>query len=420
MLLEFSCSNHKSIKEKVTFSALAGKDNTFESSLKQFGDYRILRTAVLYGANGSGKSNFVNAFLFVRSLVISSINLQPGQEIRQSVHKLSRPDSESEYCIQFVKNGIRYAFGFVLKQHLIKSEYLYYFPLGRQVRIYERDENTFYPGNKFKGKFEACKDVFKQNRLFLSCAANFSNVVPVSEAYDFFLNDIVVYIASNSMNDASANWMQYSLRQIHDDPKVKKLVLSLLRLLNTGIKDVKIKIEERPLQMMESAQTPSDEVKATLRTDFSTQIDAKVIYDSFEVDLKREESLGIKKLFEMLCPMIDILIHGKILVCDELESNLHEALVHGLIRLFCHLGSDQFAQLIFTTHDTTLLDLNLFRRDQIWFTELTKDTRATELYSLAEIKNVRKDENIEKGYICGKYGAIPMLNSELANFMAEL
>ena len=139
-----------------------------------------------------------------------------------------------------------------------------------------------------------------------------------------------------------------------------------------------------------------------------------VIYDGFEVDLMTEESTGIRKLFEFICPLIDILARGKVLICDELESNFHEAIVYKLVDMFRTLKTPMFAQMFFTTHDTSILSLDLFRRDQIWFTELSKDTRATDLYSLAEIKNVRKDENIGKGYITGKYGAIPMLNQNLA------
>ena len=102
-----------------------------------------------------------------------------------------------------------------------------------------------------------------------------------------------------------------------------------------------------------------------------------------------------------------------------MEASCHESIVYGIVSLFKIPDSANSSQIIFTTHDTSILDLNLFRRDQIWFTELTKDNRSTDLYSLAEIKNVRKDENVGKGYISGKYGAIPMLNANLANIVSQ-
>ena len=110
MILQFSCSTHKSIKNKVTFSALAGSDNTFEDTLKPFSGVRVMRSAVIYGANGSGKSNFISALAFMRKLVSESIKYQPGQEIFQAPHKLSLNSTPSEYDIQFVKNNIRYAY----------------------------------------------------------------------------------------------------------------------------------------------------------------------------------------------------------------------------------------------------------------------------------------------------------------------
>ncbi len=163
----------------------------------------------------------------------------------------------------------------------------------------------------------------------------------------------------------------------------------------------------------------ADEFKAMLLNSSVKKIDAKVVYSTFETDLMTEESVGVRKLFEMLCPFIDIIIQGKVLVCDELEASLHESILHGLVALFKQIKSEKFAQLIFTTHDTSILDLDLFRRDQVWFTEISQDSRATELYSLAEIKNVRKGENVSKGYIMGKYGAIPMLNANLAQILTD-
>ena len=154
MLLEFSCSNHKSIKDKIIFSMVAGKDNTSEDLLMPFDKYRVLRSSVIYGANGSGKSNFIDAISFVKNLVINSINHQPGKGIRQLPHKLLGFDTDSTYSIHFIKDGIRYAFGFTLNKTLITDEYLVYFPKGRQVIIYERDATEYKPGDKFKGKLK--------------------------------------------------------------------------------------------------------------------------------------------------------------------------------------------------------------------------------------------------------------------------
>lgn len=413
MLLEFSCSNYKSIKEPILFSAIAGKDTTYDDLLFPYGSIKVLKNAVIYGANGSGKSNLVSAISFMKNLVLNSINHQPGQGINQQPHKLEGFNKESSFNIQFVTNGTRYAFGFSLKNSLVVEEYLYYFPKSRQVKIYERDELDFYPGDKFKGKFDACRDIIKPNRLFLSCAANFSAVSEIENVFAFFRDDLVIYRGLGL-----DNWMDYSLQTMHNNPKVKAAVLEFLKSLGTGIHDIKIKIDVRDLAPHELPPFLSDEFKTEILKHQVNQKEATVVYNSFEVDLLSEESTGIRKLFEFICPLIDIIVKGKVLICDELEANFHEAIVYKLVDLFRSLRTNQFAQMIFTTHDTSILDLNLFRRDQIWFTELRKETRSTDLYSLAEIKNVRKDENISKGYIAGKYGAIPMLNENLANSIA--
>ena len=412
MLLEFSCSNHKSIKDKITFSAIAGKDETLDDQLIYYGKYKVLKTAVIYGPNGSGKSNLIDAIQFTKNMVVESIKHQPGDGIRQINHKLKNISDPSEYTIQFVKNDIRYAYGFVLNNALVYEEYLYYFPKGRQVKIFERTTDAFKPGDKFKGKFDTCQDVMKPNRLLLSCAANFSNVSEVNEAFAFFRDDLIVYKGLGV-----DNWMDYSLHKIHDDPEVKKIALLFLDSLGTGITDIKVNIDKDYLKVTDLPPFLADEFKIKLMSEKMDRIEAKVVYESFETDLMNDESLGIKKLFEFVCPMIDIMANGKVLVCDELEANFHESIVLGLVELFRTVKTSEPTQWFFTTHDTSILSLSLFRRDQIWFTELTKGERATDLYSLTEIKNVRKDENIGKGYISGKYGAIPMLNTSLASLI---
>ncbi len=415
MLLEFSCSNHKSIRDKVLFSMLAGKDVTHEEKTEEIAGVKVLKAAVIYGANGSGKSNFIDAITFVKKLVINSINHQPGQGIRQAPHKLDGYDKESVYRIQFVTNGTRYVFGFTLKNLLVKEEYLYYFPNGRQTKIFERQGDTFTAGSKFRGKFNSCKDVLKANRLLLSCAANFSSVEETEKTFHFFNDELVIYAAENQ-----DNWMNYSLYQMNTNEKVKKAVVAFLDELGTGIRDIRVTIDQENLETSQLPPFLSDEFKNMLLQEKVDAISAKIIYDKFETDLMMEESTGIRKLFGMLCPLLDIIINGKVLICDEIESSLHESLVFELIKLFVNVKTKEFAQMIFTTHETGLLNLDLFRRDQIWFTEMKGADRSTDLFSLAEIKNVRKIDNFGKGYIAGKYGAIPMLNLDFANIVSNM
>lgn len=415
MLLEFFCTNHRSIRDKVIFSMIAGKDTTHEEKMEEAAGEKVLKSAVVYGANGAGKSNFIDAISFVKYLVTQSISNQPGQGIRQTPHKLDGFEKKSTYRIQFITKEIRYVFGFSIKNMLVVEEYLYYFPNGRQTKIFERMGDDFTTGSKFRGKFSTCKDVLKPNRLMLSCAANFSAVKEAEDAFHFFLDELVIYVPDNQ-----DNWMNYSLYQMNTNEKMKNAVLKSLSELGTGIRDVQVTIDQKEL---ESSQLPpflSDEFKNMLLQQKVDAISAKVVYDGFETDLMTEESTGVRKLFGMLCPLIDIMMNGKVLICDELEASLHESLVYELVKLFVNVKTEKFAQLIFTTHETGLLNLDLFRRDQIWFAEMKTSDRSTDLFSLAEIKNVRKEDNFGKGYITGKYGAIPMLNLDFANVVSNM
>ena len=414
MLLEFSCSNHRSIRDEVLFSAIAGTDRTHAENIERVAGVGVLKAAVIYGANGSGKSNFIDAISFVKNLVSNSINHQPGQGILQTPHKLDGYERKSNYKIQFIVDGIRYAFGFSLKNMLVVEEYLYYFPNGRQTKIFERVGEEYSAGRNFRNRFNSCKDVLKPNRLMLSCAANFSSVDEVIAAYHFFNDELVIYSSANQ-----ENWMNYSLHQINANEQMKAIVLKLLDALDTGIKDIHVDIKKEDLDVSHLPPFLSDEFKKVLLQEKIDAISAKVLYEGFETDLISEESTGIKKLFGILCPFIDIMVNGKVLVCDELETNLHESLLFGLVKQFVNMRGSKPAQLIFTTHETGLLNLDLFRRDQIWFTEIKLADRSTDLFSLTEIKNVRKDENFGKGYIAGKYGAIPMLNLNFANVISS-
>ena len=413
MLLEFTCSNHKSIRNEVLFSMLAGKDNTFADKTYEMDGFSFLKAAVIYGANGSGKSNLIDAISFVKNLVMNSINHQPGQGIRQVPHKLDGFMKKSSYKIQFIVNGIRYVFGFSLKNMLVSEEYLYFFPNNRQTVIFERSGDVFKTGSKFRGRFSSCKDVLKPNRLLISCAANFSSVQEVADAYMFFSNELVIYGPGNH-----EDWMNYSLYQMSMNPKMKAAVIEFLAELATGIKDIHVSIDRKKLDSTELPPFWSDEFKAMLLQNSVDAITARVKYESFETDLLQEESTGIKKMFALLCPLVDSIVCGKVFICDGLESCFHESLICSLVKLFITADCDKLAQLIFTTHETGLL--NLFRRDQIWFTELIENDRSTDLYSLAEIKNVRKEDNFGKMYMTGKYGAIPVINLDFPRIVYHL
>lgn len=403
MLLSFSCSNHRSIRKKVQLSMLASKDTSHAETLISYGGNQFLRAAAIYGPNGSGKTSFIGALGMMQAMVMFSTQFQPGDTLATRPHKLSQ-DEPTCFDIQFVADELRYAYGFTILEGKVKEEYLYFFPENKQTKVFEREGMAVKPGYRFRGKFKsAIGDVLKENRLFLSCAANFSNVPEVERAFRFFKDDLVFYPPKKN------NWRSYTVQCVEKNPELRERFLAMLQQFDTGIQDFRIEWRDIPAPEEPVAsgaiQMQSD---AKPKRSFSVYLQ----YGQFETNLRSEESNGIQRLFEIICPMLDILDQGHILVFDEMEDGLHERLVWELLQIFLNDRTDPPAQLIFTTHDTSLLDLRLLRRDQIWFTELDQ-SRSTQLYSLSDVKNVRKDENIAKGYISGKYGGIPVLNREL-------
>lgn len=243
MLLKFTCANYKSILEKVEFSFVAGSDDTLAEQLIPYDASRISRASVIYGANGSGKSNFIHSLLFMQNLVTNSITYQPGQKIFQSPHKMAADGTPSEFSIQFVRSGIRYAYGFSIANHSIAEEYLYYFPAGRKVKIFDRKNLHITPGSRYKKEFEVSLGVLKENRLFLSCAANYTNLKEIEEAFLFFSEDIVGY--NRHMN----NWMEYSINLMQKNKKIKTMFLKLLREFRTGIEDIDVKLKKEKMNI---------------------------------------------------------------------------------------------------------------------------------------------------------------------------
>ena len=387
MLLEFSCSNFKSIKEKVTFSAIATDNIKNEKYLKKFDDFRVLHTSVIYGPNGAGKSNIFKGIGFMRDLVIKSRENRPGEVLKQPTHKMAH-DKKSEFNMQFIINNIRYAYEFVLKDNLVDEEYLYYFEDKNAVKVFEREEGEVCLGEKFeknKVLLEIIENEIGDNKLLLSCIGDKSDIFEINNAFLFFKEYLVI------QNSDVKTERKNCIKVMMENEKMRELMISVFREFDSDLKDIKIE---------SSGENLDDK-----------DIRIKFVYDEFETDLYKEESTGINKLFDLVLPIVESFINGKVMIVDEIELNLHRNIAYKIISLFnTHLPNNS-DQLIFTSHDISLLNLNLFRNDQIWFAQLGKG-RATELYSLVEIKNIRADENIAKGYIMGRYGAVPSFKND--------
>jgi hypothetical protein len=424
MLIEFRIENFRSFKEEVTLSLIASSDKSLDNNLIKIDALNkdnLLRSEIIYGANASGKSNVVLAFNSLRNLVIKSHKFQKGNEISYSPFKLDQKyiSKPSKFEIIFLKNNIRYIYGVSLTNEKIIDEYLYYYPKGRKALIFERKDTFNY---KFtidinKQKFLSSKTL--PNVLYLSNSTQL-NYEKTSEAFDWFKDNLKIIGATEHPKLTA-----FTIELLNKDEELKKLILKSLIVADLGIVDISAKIDKILIDdAPEDLSTPILEKQLVLTSDDEglkiVQMDIKTMHNVLDekgnnININfdfEEESEGTKRLFALIGNWIDALNNGRILIVDELDTKLHPLLMEFLIKLFHNSTQNKnYAQLIFTTHNTNLLDLDLFRRDQIWFTEKNPNFGNTDLYSLLEF-SPRKDKNVRKGYLVGRYGAIPFISDD--------
>ena len=407
MLLEFRVKNFCSIGDEVALSMLAGQENREEEKLLLFDKYRVLPSCVIYGANGTGKTNLLKAMKFLQQAVLNSFKNSPEAVFSLPHHKALGNESSGFY-VQFVAAGVRYAYGVEFKNGEVEHEYLYFFPKKRETKIFERNGNEVIRGSKFKNEFMLVEEALKPNRLFLSCAANLSQNESLNNAYLYFGKKWILDYSSDEM------WLEQSLKLLMSRKDMKEKFSRFLRSLDIPIQNFKIDENSYALEELEIPDFMRDFLKQTAQQTEFVNVKVMLDYGKFSVELN-EESSGVQKLFRVLCPIIDALENGCLIFFDEFENGLHEFLVSTIIRYFNDYAHIHNAQLILITHDTSLLSSKLFRRDQIWFTEMEPQNRFTDLYSMVELKGIRQNENFRNNYIEGKYGGIPMLGSGILN-----
>lgn len=409
MLLEFQCKNFKSVGERIVFSMISASES--ENSVDYFSvadNKEVLKKAAIYGPNGSGKSNFLSAIAYVKQMVSVSHLHKPEGRIVCPIHKLFE-DTHSEFVVHFSsRNNIRYSYGFSVFKGFIDEEFLNYFPNGRIAKIFSRNGDDLEYGEKFASTLKKVSEQFlSSNRLMLSCAGMYSNLEELINAFVFFDQDLVIY---PGFDDQSNYWRLYSATQAMENEALRDRFVGFLNGIgNNGLVGVKSTVKESHIDENLFKKMLSEDIIKQLNNTKNYDVNVWFDYDKYRLNIM-EESLGNQKLFELFFPLVDILSNGKVLLCDEFERSLHPLVVQEIISLFRKNNSG--AQLIFTTHDVSILHPDIFRRDEVWFTEIRGDKRETDIYSLADLQGVRKEELFGKNYIRGKYYAIPLISIE--------
>jgi hypothetical protein len=364
----------------------------------------VLPAIAIYGANASGKSNVLHAARFFRQAVVDSHRIWPPEGgVPVDPYALGEPAGPSTFELDFLFEGVRHRYGFAASAVRIEAEWLHRWPEGRKQSLFERDGDAVTFGRNLHGANEASRSVMRANSLFLSAAAQ--NNHPV-------LLPLLTYLAGMQVRDlpgrsldvhsAIVRSLASDQLDLFSDPTRadRDALLTLLRTADTGITNVRA----------EPTQVFSERLGRTRK-------EMQLLFEHRGADGNSAwlplaaESSGTRTLLEIGALAFPVLRQGGVLWVDELEASLHPLLSFRILQLFLDPSTSPLhAQLLFTTHDTNLIgtiETTPIRRDQVWLTE--KDAAgATTLYPLSDFKP-RKEENLERGYLQGRYGAIPML-----------
>jgi AAA15 family ATPase/GTPase len=417
MLIEFQVKNYRSFRDHQVLSMVAGRftehtdDNTVPAEIPGFD--RFLRSSVIYGANAAGKTNLLRALQMMQTLVLNSATSPPATALPYDPFKFTKSSRSepSEFQVAFVESGTRYEYGFAFDAERIREEWLveYVHPRGRT--IFERTFNTKtrqydWKFSEFlKGRRSLWSESTRPNALFLSTAIqlNSKQLLPV---FEWFQKRLVVITGFTSLNPTLT-------LKLLESPEGKAKVLPFLREADLGITGIDFKREQMVVQpgtmVIGGApiieQVPGNPIPNLLKITLAHTGEGN---EQIGMDLS-DESAGTQVLFRSAGAWLRVWENGEVLLVDEIDTSLHPLLTRFLISKFHSRSTNpRNAQLIFSTHNTSFLNQDIFRRDQIWFVEKGTDG-SSRLYPLTDF-SPRNDEVLDNWYLRGRFGALPILN----------
>lgn len=424
MLIEFRVTNFRSFRDEQRFGMVASSDRLLPDNLAHEPALKwpLLRSAVIYGPNASGKSNLLLALHYMRQMVLYSTqrSIDPEEQDLSRIPEL-RPflfDAESRHVssqfeISFIADGTRFEYGFRLNSRHIEHEWLFAYTSGRAQRWLERERQadgsySWYFGPRLQGKKQEFADIAEPHMLCLSYGPLLKNA-QLTQAYSWFKDQLRVI--SSQMSTAGLE--HFTVRLAQKDPAFHRRVVQLLSAADLRVHSFEaheIAAEEdhilshMPAELAELLRT-----MGTRRLEVQLRHQVGNMPEPVALDID-DESLGTQRMFALAGPLIDALLNGRVLCVDELDDSLHPTLVRQIVALFHDPAiNTRGAQLIFNTHDVTLLDVQLLRRDQIWL--MDRDRRdASQLYSLSSYRP-RNSESLMRGYLTGRYAGLPFVDS---------
>ncbi len=411
MLIEFSIGNFRSFREKVTLSLEASPDDWLEDSqVVAAAGRRLLKSAAIYGANASGKTNLLAGMETFRQFVLdSSKESQMGEKIPVIPFRLhtATESAPTHFEVVFLENQIRYRYGFEATAGVVEAEWLFsQHDSIRETRLFTRESSAIEPSVEFK-EGRGLEARTRANALFLSVVAQFNGRIASG-----IMQWMARFRGISGLDDV--NYLAFTV-ELLKKPAIAARIRDFVRACAglEGLQTVEVPVSERvkllpkefPEHLRNEVLTSPGAfmVKASHRK-FDEHNRAR---GSVEFNLKNEESAGTQKFVAMSGPFLHTLEEGSILCVDELEARFHPLLTKALVGLFNGPGNRKNAQLIYATQDPGLLDSARIRRDQVWFVE-KDEFGASRLFSLAEFK-VRKEAKFGREYLLGQFGGVPHL-----------
>lgn len=423
MIIDFSVKNFRSFREEQRISFVASNqykdlpENLIDPKLegKGFADLRLLKGLAIYGANAAGKTNVLNALSYLAHMVKHSATLldegdSTGAEPFLLDERMMR--EPSEFILRFIVGGIRYHFVLVLDETRVLFESLSAFPKGKEQVWYEREwqevarEYSWKPARPTEYRRDQSRvSVTRDNALYLSTAVKF-NDEQLKPIYRWFRENVQILELGGKIPSLT---LRYTSRRLIEDNADRERITSLLRHADIGI--LSASAQEVDMRRSDLPKALSDEVaNQIIKTNKRVEVSlGHRGAEGKEFPLPWEhESTGTQKFFAMAGPWLAILKSGELAAVDEIESSMHPTMVVELLKLFfAEKTNSHGAQLLFTTHNPLLLDTGVLRRDQIWFAD-KDDEGGTHLYPLTDY-NPRNTESLLRGYMSGRYGAIPFI-----------
>lgn len=411
MILKIELENFFSIKEKVCVDFCAANIKTANSkaladNVMDWKGTKVLKSIGLFGQNASGKSNIIKAIKFCCAMVLESHLHNEGTIFKFVPFKFDGYDQKpSTFLMNLVCEDVEYEYSFTLTRTEILSESLFYYPNGRRAKLFTRNGDSYSFSSSIVRPNDVVVNTSRKN-LFLSRASSMNRDF-AKKLYNYFNEKFLLGLVDNGNMELTEKYFE----------KYKELILRALAICDSDISDIRLAHQyvQAPLPMIDKDMISLKEMQMH-EMEFLRFFTKHRHNPTIEFDMNTEESDGTRHLFYILLRLLDVVRNEKSLMLDEFDANLHTRLADFILDL---IHASTKSQILYASHNTNLIDVKRLRRDQIVFVNKRTDG-STELYSLYDYKDFRENMDAEKGYIQGRFDAVPLVNSSVANLKTLL